>query len=298
MKTFLRVIFFLLLLSQSGIISNAQVASQVRLPQNVTQSALGCLACPGSEWNNTSYAETPDNQSATTSLAATGFCFQSTCSYSRALMANEFGFNIPSTAIISGIKVRIIRSADQSDAVRDSTVRLMINSIPVGANKKKGISWPTIAAQKTYGGAEDLWDYSWTPALINASSFGVWLKCYHYSNTTVAMGAVDVVRVIVYYTNMMKSYSQQAVWHSAVNELSVFPNPVTDEVRIQLCLEKNSGIDISIFNLEGKEVLKFREDCSAGIFSKELNCSSFPSGNYLVECKTNDSVFAGKFVKQ
>jgi len=275
-------------------LSFAQVLKQVRLPQTGVEAAAGCLACPGSEWNMPQNISTNNNQFATTQMAAAGFCFQSTCAYSRGLMASDFNFNIPTNALIAGIKVKIERMADQQYAVRDSSVKLMNNLQPLGANKKSNAGWPTTAAIKNYGSSTDLWSAWWTPGIINGSGFGVWLQCYHASNTTTATGSVDFIKVIVYYSLLVNGEWQERSATATAQQIQFAPNPASSFVNLQFNISQSSEVIISVIDLMGREVLNLNEMADAGIFTKQLDVSSLPSGNYLVQCRTEREVWVGR----
>src|SRR6185503_9957784 len=74
-------------------------------PATVVQvPSFACLSCPGAGWMNADSVMDADGI-----VAGVGFnmypnCFQSTCFYSRALVAETFKFTIPLSATITGIK--------------------------------------------------------------------------------------------------------------------------------------------------------------------------------------------------
>ncbi len=176
----------------------AQVAGPNN-PANSTQSADGCLSCPGTEWINFYGAQYDDGLYSVTNLNVAGFCFQSICYYSRALWVSDFGFSIPSTANIDGIVVDVKRSAAYLNSVMDSTVRLTYGNFFVGDNKKSLLPWDTANTYTSYGDTNDLWNYPWTSTLLNSDSFGVALKIYNITNAQQTAG-VDHIRVTVYYS--------------------------------------------------------------------------------------------------
>lgn len=120
------------------------------------------------------------------------------------LFASNFGFNIPSVAVITGVEVVISRFADQlfgEDYVIDTDVQLNDGSSFTGDNKAKtGVTWPSSEATATYGGSSDGWNASLSPSQVNSSSFGVGLKatCSLVGNSTTAY--VDSVTINIYYS--------------------------------------------------------------------------------------------------
>jgi hypothetical protein len=65
-----------------------------------------------------------DSQYANVSLNAFPFCFQTSCYYSRYLMANNFGFSIPVNATIEGVKAEILRASSTSPNIGDTIVQI------------------------------------------------------------------------------------------------------------------------------------------------------------------------------
>lgn len=117
------------------------------------------------------------------------------------LRAGNFGFSIPTDATVNGITVEIDRR-NSAGAASDNRVQLSRGTTfagLVGDNKADtALDWPTTTAVKTYGGAADLWNTTWTPAQINATDFCVWLSVQaDAANTDIQ---VDYIRVTVTYT--------------------------------------------------------------------------------------------------
>lgn len=107
------------------------------------------------------------------------------------MVVTDFGFSLPQSATIKGIKVEIARTA--SGTVIDSAV-----SLPKGSPKGNGV-WPQgpLAGPyvtATYGGPNDTWGTSWSAAEINGADFGVLLDI-----TGGGDGHADSLGVTVYY---------------------------------------------------------------------------------------------------
>lgn len=127
------------------------------------------------------------------------------------LMSRGYGFAIPATAVICGIKVDIKKSRDGlKDNVRDGFVKLVKNGTIVGANRSKTIKWPKNDSIVSYGGATDLWGTTWTPANINAANFGVALSASLKTDLTASeflslpifpIAKINRITVTVYYSS-------------------------------------------------------------------------------------------------
>lgn len=124
---------------------------------------------------------------------------------SKWLAAYQFGFTIPSTAIITGIEVNVKRSAnvnDDSTYAYDNSAKIIQGTVIQGNNNKKITKYSTSIETITYGGPTDLWGITWTPAQINSpSGFGfalsTGLACTFYNAAQIYQ-----VTISVYYQNL------------------------------------------------------------------------------------------------
>ncbi len=169
--------------------SLAQTAGP-NFPSTGTNSGGG-----GTAWSNPTRVTANDNSSA--SVAGTGTAFD------QSLYATGYGFSIPSNATILGIQVTIGRYASSGGGggnIRDNLVQLIQNG-SVGGNNNGATttSWPTSETAANYGSTTDLWGSTWTPALINASNFGVALRVNNSSTFTSRTAYVDYITVTVTY---------------------------------------------------------------------------------------------------
>lgn len=115
-----------------------------------------------------------------------------------ALRCSNFGFTIPGDATIDGITVEI-EQRRFAGAARDHEV-ILFSAVgtKIGNNKATATAWPGTATVASYGGAADAWGATLTPAIVNASTFGVSVKAFATAaNTDVG---IDFVRMTVHYT--------------------------------------------------------------------------------------------------
>lgn len=110
----------------------------------------------------------------------------------KTVAVTNFGFSIPAGATIDGILVEI------EWKVASGTIAPYVGITKNGTSSIAGITSPSITTTEqylSYGGAANLWSITWTPAEVNASTFGVRLQ--RGDDGTVS---VDHVRVTVYFT--------------------------------------------------------------------------------------------------
>jgi hypothetical protein len=139
-----------------------------------------------------------------------------TIEYTEWLKAGNFGFAIPAEASITGVVARVERKQQITENVPGTTLGaydfmtcLMLNgTIVTGSNVVNGGSpyyWPTTEETKTFGGSNNLWGQTLTPADINNSNFGFailprkayFLNAYPFVTANVW---VDYMSMTVYYT--------------------------------------------------------------------------------------------------
>lgn len=124
-------------------------------------------------------------------------------SVSNPLYSTNYGFTIPGTATIVGIKVTTTGAYTglAPSTISDGSVHLLKAGVPQTANKANGISWTNAGTALTYGNSLDTWGESppWTPTDINNSGFGVAISATNVaaSNRT---GHLNGQTITVYYT--------------------------------------------------------------------------------------------------
>jgi hypothetical protein len=122
-----------------------------------------------------------------------------------------FGFTLPTTAVIEGIEVSVVKRLDSGSL--EDFVGLVYNYFGTlfSSNQIRTLgAWPSVYTNVTYGGPTDTWGTisMWNglghSATVNHPSFGVNFKanCQSPSGGT---GSIDYVEMTVYYHNL---YSQ------------------------------------------------------------------------------------------
>jgi hypothetical protein len=147
----------------------------------------------GYAWSNTGRVTANDNNYANSSINKNKF--------SEALNATNYGFSIPSNAIINGVEVAIGRYGSGSNSLQDNSVKLIVGGSTQGNNNgDQSTFWPTSGTPANYGSTSDLWGNSLTPAQINDPNFGVALVVDNNNNSGSRTAHVDYIEVTVTYT--------------------------------------------------------------------------------------------------
>ena len=83
---------------------------------------------------------------------------------------------------------------------------------------------------------------------------------------------------------------------SAVNAFSVFPNPASDNITINLDLKEASNLLIDVTDITGKQVAIISNEKLNGIITKQFNTSELPSGNYFVRLQVDGNTATQKLI--
>ena len=117
------------------------------------------------------------------------------------LKGSNFGFAalIPAGSTIDGIEMQFESDRDSATWV-DRQIRLSKDGTnPVGDDKSTGAAWGINPSVRTFGGATDLWNTSWTRAEVVSTNFSALIQ----AGTTGGGGTLanlDYIEVNVHYT--------------------------------------------------------------------------------------------------
>lgn len=156
----------------------------------------------GLGWNNEIKSDTSDDQRARSAMWI-GLIFTINTDI---LQTQGYGFSIPSSAVITGIEVKIEKRGqciDAGNTIRDNSLQLIKSSGSAGVVKSNSSEWPTSDATVTYGGPADLWGTTWEPSEINSPDFGCGFSARISAKIEGIYGEaeLDQIQVIVYYSD-------------------------------------------------------------------------------------------------
>lgn len=170
------------------------VSTDLMAPKTVVNnSSIGLRA-----WGGTGNVISSDNTYASVTALIIG-------DKTHYLHCTNFNFNIPSTASICGIEVRIERGAGGLLAnVRDNSIRIIKGGTITGTEHAvTGSSWPASDGTGTYGSSSDNWGLTWTPADINSSDFGIAISANLGGLSVLPSARIDHVTIRVWYNNIL-----------------------------------------------------------------------------------------------
>jgi hypothetical protein len=119
--------------------------------------------------------------------------------YRDTLLVTNFQFELPTDAVVRGVRFSFNESADSPDAIGDYSVKALRAGATVGLDRGKSTAWSTGFHYSDYGGPSDLWGVPWTALDINSDQFGVSLTPLYLDTAGNARAYIDFVKATVYY---------------------------------------------------------------------------------------------------
>ena len=166
------------------------LTAEIGFGTGVTNSPLICVdnASTGTvAWLSATNAEISNGLYATNVLTAN--------TISHYLVATNFGFNLPSNAVISGIMASVLRKSS-GNMTTDRSIKIVKGGMIIGTEKSAGATWPTTAASATFGSATDLWGTVWSLADITNNNFGFAIAG---TASKARVLSIDYMNLAVYY---------------------------------------------------------------------------------------------------
>jgi len=81
---------------------------------------------------------------------------------------------------------------------------------------------------------------------------------------------------------------------NTVSSFSMFPNPATDNVSINLDLKETSNLLISVTDITGKQVTIISEEKQNGNVTNQFSTALLPNGNYFIRVQVNGNATTQK----
>jgi hypothetical protein len=82
------------------------------------------------------------------------------------------------------------------------------------------------------------------------------------------------------------------------NQLSVYPNPFTEQMNMDVFVKENTKIIWNLYDMTGKLVLNGQESITAGYSSINIEAADLPKGVYMIKANLNDQVQSFRVMKQ
>jgi len=93
-------------------------------------------------------------------------------------------------------------------------------------------------------------------------------------------------------------FSDSPKLDESISDLNFYPNPSNGQFKLNFNLENQGNTEISIFDLNGREVYREQLNDFAGSYSKDVNLQGQPSGLYILKISQGEKVMSKKVVIQ
>jgi len=326
----MRKYLFFVILSASCLFGFAQNSSQTRTATflnnlNQFQQVFGNQNYPRARAQDVA---ADDNiytcTSKLTAIKDSGSSFRSSSVSSLALQG--FGFEIPDDATILNIIAKVRRFKKGTPSVGDHILSLMqrYQQVSPDAPSRYGVMWSYLddeeldyqgrvypATETEYlfsqsgsgndGGVNHNQAYQWTPAMVNAITFGVRIDNYPPIGKGSVQVCYDLVEVTVEFSQPAAKAGRSSVAAEVkpLKEPIIYPNPFTTKANIQFTASESGRAVVELYNIAGT---KIRTLFSANVIEGEVYNTSFgdallAGGVYVYTISNGKQKHTGKLIK-
>jgi len=242
------------------------------------------------------------------------------------LALQGFGFTIPDDATIENIVLKVRRFKKGTPSVGDHILSLIqrFEQTSPDAPSFYGVMWaylddeeldypgriyPAMETEYLFsqsGRGNNGWGYhdqpyEWTPAMVNAITFGVRIMNYHPIGRGTVQICYDMVEVTVEYSQPATKAGRSSVAAETkpLKEPIIYPNPFTTKANIQFTASESGRAIVELYNIAGT---KIRTLFSANVVEGEVYNTSFgdallPGGVYVYTISNGKQKHTGKLIK-
>jgi hypothetical protein len=140
-------------------------------------------------------------------------------------------------------------------------------------------------------GSFDCTNTNWTQHIVSLNDFegeSIYVAFHQtYSSSIVHGFGIDDVKVV----EGVSAISELSI----INNISIWPNPANENINIEITLQESENINISIYDISGKEVLQ-KVSSRSDYHLINLDVSDFSKGIYFVKAVADDSIINERIV--
>ena len=123
-------------------------------------------------------------------------------------------------------------------------------------------------------------------------------RSYQFIDPSPVKGVNYYRLMIVDIDNTVKYSMIKSVKNAGRLNFSVYPNPVRDKLLIDIDAEKNDNGEISITDINGRNVYRSQLNLQPGINTIPVDVTNLANGTYFINLQMTDNSFMKKFSKQ
>jgi hypothetical protein len=145
------------------------------------------------------------------------------------------------------------------------------------------------------------WTSNWAATAVTANSLVLVHNTFYYFNIKAENGAG-------LFSSVISSNGQKVDTTAGtvglkeelpVGGLSIYPNPFTESITLQLNLQESAAIQTTLIDVQGKVIASYRFDANAGAFEKNLQFPyALAKGTYWLQFTINNKAYYKKLVKE
>lgn len=101
---------------------------------------------------------------------------------------------------------------------------------------------------------------------------------------------------VVTASNVVNEFTTSILTVDAKPTFSLYPNPVANNLTIELTQIANELVSVSIYSITGREIFTENANVAGNLFSKSYDLSSLTTGIYFVKLTNNNRTFVKKII--
>lgn len=167
-----------------------------------------------------------------------------------------------------------------------------------------GVDWSTMmkTARKQFTNTDDAYyHYNSNYSLINGSTYSI-----PSTNSIDRNGSHNTATIFDHYYICGVTFDEsEFTIPVGINEavasfgtVTVYPNPVTDVLNVNITLNNNEAVTVTLFNTLGQAVVTEKRNMNAGVNSIQMNTSELASGVYSLSVSAGTATSTSKVVVQ
>jgi len=146
--------------------------------------------------------------------------------------------------------------------------------------------------QTNYKGSFTITTYD---PITNEPFYEIFTEIKNYGMIYAATHGRGIFRVEKYFTVGDEEYSENGISNDA--NLTIFPNPSSDNINVSFDLSDNSNVQLKVFDLSGKLMYSRNiNSLSKGNQKVEVKVDSFSRGTYLLQLISGNKTSTAKLV--
>ena len=240
------------------------------------------------------------------------------------LALQGFGFDVPDDATIQNISVRVRRFKKGSPSIGDRILSLMQRYDPNAPINRYGVMWtyaddeeleypgriyPQTETEYLFsqsgsgnnGGFNHNQLYQWTPAMVNAITFGVRIDNYPPIGKGSVQACYDLVEVTIEYSQPATKAGKSSVSAEVkpLKEPIIYPNPFTTKANIQFTASESGSAVVELYNIAGTKIRTlFSANVVQGlVYNTSIEDALLPNGVYVYTISNGKQKHTGKLIK-